>query len=130
MAKQVVKEATLRCSFGSATSSLNVVRKGSRTVAENKLAANIMDYVPIVNIRSFGMCKSLTNPTVASATAAAAGVLTPMPCVPVIPAPWTPGSPSVLIDNFPALNNTSKCLCSWAGVIEITNPGQQSVSIP
>lgn len=49
------------------------------------------------------LCQSLANPTVATATAAALGVLTPMPCMPVIPTPWLPGSSTVLIHNFPAL---------------------------
>jgi hypothetical protein len=69
------------------------------------------------------MCSSLANPTVAAATAAALGVLTPMPCVPVTPAPWVPGSPTVMIGGVPALNSTCKCMCTWAGVIQITVPG-------
>jgi uncharacterized Zn-binding protein involved in type VI secretion len=76
------------------------------------------------------MCTSLANPAVASATAAALGVLTPMPCVPVIPAPWVTGSPTVLINNYPALNNTSTCMCTWAGVISVVYPGQVTVLIP
>ncbi|NEZ55300.1 DUF4280 domain-containing protein, partial [Adonisia turfae] len=99
-------------------------------MASGPLAATIMDYAPIVNIPPFGMCTSLANPTVASATAAALGVLTPMPCLPVIPAPWVPGSPTVNINNFPALNNSSKCMCTWGGVITIMNPGQFTVQVP
>ena len=38
----------------------------------------------------------------AAATAAALGVLTPMPCIPVTAAPWMPGVPQVLIGNMPA----------------------------
>jgi hypothetical protein len=61
---------------------------------------------------------------VIAATAAALGVLTPMPCIPATTAPWTPGNPTVLIGNMPALNNGSKCLCTWAGIISILVPGQ------
>lgn len=122
--------ATLQCSFGVAPSSLMVIPKGPPTMAGGPLAASIMDFAPMVNILPFGMCTSLANPTVAAATAAALGVLTPMPCVPVTVAPWAPGSPTVLLGTFPALNNSSKCMCAWAGVISILNPGQFTVQIP
>ena len=72
----------LQCSFGMAPSVLAVVVP--EVLTETKPAANITDNVPMVNILPFGMCQSLANPTVAAATAAALGVLTPMPCVPVI----------------------------------------------
>ncbi len=121
MAQKVCMGAMLQCSFGMAPSTLVVV--DPRVATEVKPAANIMDNVPMVNIMPFGMCQSLANPTVAAATTAALGVLTPMPCVPVIPAPWAPGSPTVLLRGMPALNNTSKCMCAWAGVIQITDPG-------
>lgn len=128
MALQVCAGATLMCSFGMTPSSLVVLP--INRVFTGTPAANIMDNKPLVNILPFGMCTSLANPTVASATAAAMGVLTPMPCVPVIPAPWIPGSPTVLIGNIPALNNTSKLMCMWAGVIQVINPGQVTVQIP
>lgn len=130
MAQQVVMGAALQCSFGAAPSSLIVIPKGPPDLTGGPAAATIMDYAPIANIPPFGVCSSLANPTVASATAAALGVLTPMPCIPVIPAPWTPGSPTVLINNFPALNSTSKCFCTWGGVIQITYPGQVTTQIP
>ena len=130
MAQQVVMGATLQCSFGAAPSSLIAIPKGPPVIIEGKQAATIMDYASLVNIPSFGVCSSLANPTVAAATTAALGVLTPMPCLPVIPAPWTPGSPTVLIYNFPVLNNNSKCFCTWGGVIQITYCGQQTVSVP
>ena len=118
----------MQCSFGAAPSSL-VVLPANKTLTVTP-DANIMDNKPMVNILPFGMCSSLANPTVASATAAALGVLTPMPCIPVIPAPWAPGSPTVLIANMPALNNSSKLMCAYGGVIQITNPGQSTVMIP
>jgi len=92
--------------------------------------ATIMDNKPIVNIPTFGVCMSLANPTVAAATAAALGVLTPMPCIPVTAAPWAPGSPTVMIANNPALNNSSTCMCNWAGVITISVPGQFTAMVP
>jgi hypothetical protein len=92
--------------------------------------ANIMDHTPMVNILPFGMCSSPSNPTVAAATAAALGVLTPMPCVPVTPAPWMPGAPTVLIASMPALDSNSKLMCAWGGVIQILNPGQTTVMLP
>lgn len=84
----------------------------------------------MVNVVPFGMCRSPLNPTVAAATAAAAGVLTPMPCIPVIPAPWVPGAPTVLVGGKPALDNRSKLMCAYAGVISITNPGVMNVQVP
>ena len=128
MAQLVCSGAMMMCSFGMAPSSL-VVLPQNKTMGGGPPAANIMDNKPIANIPPFGMCMSIANPTVASATAAAMGVLTPMPCMPVIPAPWVPGSPTVLIGNMPALNNTSKCMCMWGGVISITFPGQVTVNV-
>jgi hypothetical protein len=129
MGQLVVAGAMLTCTFGLAPGTLTVLpAKG--VMAGGPPAATIMDNAPIVNIAPFGMCNSLANPTVASATAAAMGVLTPMPCIPVVPAPWAPGSPTVTIGNIPALNATSKCMCTWGGVISITMPGQVTVSVP
>jgi hypothetical protein len=129
MPNQVAMGASTMCTMGLAPGTLMVLPL-NRTLADNKPAANIMDNKPMVNIMPFGMCKSPANPTVAAATAAALGVLTPMPCIPMTPAPWTPGSPTVLIGNMPALNNTSKCMCAWGGTISITNPGATTVMIP
>lgn len=120
--------AMMQCSFGAAPSSL-VVLPANRTLTGTP-AANIMDNKPIANIPPFGMCMSMANPMVASATAAALGVLTPMPCIPVTTAPWIAGAPTVLIGNMPALNNSSKLMCNWGGVIQISVPGQFTVMIP
>ena len=93
--------------------------------------ANIMDHKPNVDIAPFGMCQSLSNPQVASATSAAQGVLTPMPCVPMTQSPWAPGSPTMMVGNQPALrNNNCKCNCMWGGVITISNPGTRSAQVP
>ena len=129
MSMQVVNGAQLQCTFGAAPSNL-VVLPINRELVANQPAANIMDHVPMVNIMPFGVCASLANPTTASATSAAMGVLTPTPCIPVVPTPWAPGSPTVLIANQPALNNPAKCMCTYLGVISILMPGQTTTQIP
>ena len=129
MPMHVCNGATLMCSFGVAPSVLTVLPI-NRTLTSNMPAANIMDHIPMVNIMPFGMCITPSNPAVAAATAAAMGVLTPMPCVPVTPAPWVIGSPTVLLGNMPALNNTSTLMCTWGGVITVVQPGQFTEMIP
>jgi hypothetical protein len=83
-----------------------------------------MDFAPMANIASFGMCMSPANPQVAAATAAALGVLTPQPCIPAVVSPWTPGSPVLTVNGQPALDSTCMNTCMWAGMISITFPGQ------
>lgn len=115
--------AILQCAFGMAPTPLNVLPV-NRTILNNLPMANIMDNKPFVNIMPFGMCNSIANPTVAAATAAALGVLTPMPCIPTTVAPWMPGSPTVIVGNAPALTAQSQLMCAWGGVIQISFPGQ------
>jgi len=129
MAMQVCMGATMMCSFGAAPSSL-VVLPINRTFTNEVPDANIMDHIPMVNIMPFGMCTTVSNPEVAAATAAALGVLTPMPCIPVTPAPWVPGAPTVLLGNEPTLDNSSKLMCTWGGVITFETPGEFTVEVP
>ena len=126
---QVVNTAQLMCSMGMAPGTLMVLPL-NRVLSGNQPAANIMDHIPILNIMPFGMCRSPANPMVAAATAAALGVLTPMPCIPMTMSPWMPGAATVLLGNMPALDNTCKLMCLWAGTIQVTNPGQVTHMIP
>jgi hypothetical protein len=128
MGQLVCTGALLQCSFGVAPSALSVLP--ANKVLTMTPSANIMDSKPMVNIMPFGMCNSPANPMVAAATAAALGVLTPMPCIPVTAAPWVVGAPTVLIGNMPALNNSSKLMCNWGGVIQINMAGQMTTMIP
>ncbi|MCR2802452.1 DUF4280 domain-containing protein [Paenibacillus soyae] len=128
MGQLVCGGATMQCSFGVAPSTLNVLPANG--VVTSLPIANIMDNKPLVNILPFGMCNSMANPVVAAATAAKLGVFTPQPCVPAVAAPWAPGSPTVLVANMPALNNSSKCMCNWGGVISIVYPGQVTIQVP
>ncbi len=126
---QVTTGAMLQCSFGAAPSTLQVLPV-NRVMAGGVPAGTIQDHIPIANIPPFGMCSSIANPTVASATTAALGVLTPMPCVPATSAPWMPGATTVMLGGMPALDNSCKLMCLWAGVIQIVSPGQATVLIP
>lgn len=128
MPQQVCTTALLQCTFGLAPSVLNATPKQVTTT--NLAAATIMDNKPMANIPPFGMCNSVANPAVASATAAALGVLTPMPCTPLFPAPWVPGVPTVLIQHVPALDNTCKLMCAYLGVVSVNFPGQVTHQIP
>lgn len=118
MNQQVVLGALLSCSFGAAPARLNVLPLG-RVKAEGQPAANILDHQPLVNIPPFGLCRSPANPQVAAATAAAMGVLTPMPCAPATVTPWQPGAARTRIAKLPALDNGCTCQCNWGGQIRV-----------
>ncbi len=115
-----VQTAMMMCSFGVAPATLSPI--SPTVLIEGKPAATIMDSAPMANIPPFGMCTSLANPQVAAATAAALGVLTPMPCIPVT-TPWVNGATKTMIAGKPALTLGAQCQCSFGGVIQILNPG-------
>ena len=117
----------MACSMGTAPSVFNATPKIA--TAGGKPAGTIQDFVPFMNIAPFGMCQSPANPVVASATAAASGVLTPMPCVPATVSPWTPGASTVQVAGSPALGATSTLNCLWNGVITVSDPGQTAVQV-
>lgn len=130
MSLAVVGESSLiHCSFGITPTPLIVLP--DRTVtAEVMLMANITDFIPIVNIATFGECISLLNPEVLAATIAAMGVLMPMPCVPVTVDPWISGALTVTVMGAPALDQTAMVMCLWAGIIEVVEPGNFTVQVP
>ena len=121
----VVSGASLMCTMGMSPGQLMVTSQLT-VLMDGKPAATIQDAAPITNVGPCGMCTSLMNPTVASATAAALGVLTPMPCVPAPMGIWT-CSPGPLFGGIPALVNDGKLMCSYGGAISITMPGQATI---
>jgi hypothetical protein len=125
MSSVVTGTALLKCSFGSAPSSLTVLPVKRPLVLAP--VGTILDSKPIANLTPFGTCSSLANPLVAAATAAALGVLTPMPCVPVTPLPWLPLKPTVLVGGCPVLTSGSMTACLYGGLIQISLPGQMKV---
>lgn len=121
MPKLVVHGASLKCSEGTSPGKLSIVPVDMAS-AGDAMTATVADCVPFVNIPTFGMCKTQANPQVAAATSAAQGALTPMPCVPVITGPWSPGSDVVTVGTQKALTKGSTCSCAWTGTIEVTDP--------
>jgi hypothetical protein len=119
---QVCTGAVLECTFGVAPASFTA---SGEDVSATTPAGVITD-VEKENIPTFGMCVSLANPEVAAATTAALGVLTPMPCVPVL-TPWVPGSLRVRVNGISALDDASECMCVYGGAITVTDPGQVEV---
>ena len=123
----VVCGACLKCSFGAAPSVLCTLPKTSAFVSGLPIAT-ISDSIPLLNIKPFGMCTTMTNPAVAVATAAAFGTLTPMPCMPVISSPWIASTPKIISGMMPVLHQGDTCMCAYGGVISITSPGQFTVT--
>jgi hypothetical protein len=131
MPKQVCTSAVMKCMFGAAPS--NFIASQLTVLTSNQGAGVITDIVPGKNIPPFGMCNSPANPAFISATAAAMGTPTPVPCTYVPAGPWVPGVPNVLIGNIPAIDNNCKLGCALGGgapVISITMPGQTTHDIP
>ncbi len=118
--------ANLMCSFGTAPAPIKVTSQ-QMVLTEGKPAATIQDCAPMSNVGPFAMCTTLSNPAVASATAAALGVLTPQPCTPVPAGTWIPTKPTVLVGGKPCLTQDCKMMCSYGGNISVTLPGQTTV---
>jgi hypothetical protein len=121
----VANGAELRCDHGTAPCRLVVTPRGH--ASDQQQVAHVDDHAPVLNIASFGLCTSMANPAVASATAASFGVMTPQPCMPVTTRPWEGGS-QFLVENVgkrevPALMSTSTCACDWFGRISVISPG-------
>jgi Domain of unknown function (DUF4280) len=122
----VANGAQIMCDMGTTASPLTVV-PGPPHVATSPvpavLLATVSDFIPMTNIKTFGMCNSPANPAVAAATAAKSGVFTPAPCVPATADPWSPPEP-VAISGIPAFSEDATCQCAWGGTIEVLDPGQ------
>ena len=124
-----VTGAQCMCTFGTTPCNLQVTSQ-TTCLTEGKMIATIKDMQPNVNLMPFGMCTSLANPAVASATAAALGVLTPQPCTMVPAGTWTPTAPKVMACGAPCLTNEATLMCGLgAGTIKIIVPGQTKVLV-
>jgi hypothetical protein len=112
--------AMLQCTMGAAPSAFTAQGlPGVPQTLGSLPAATITEFVPMMNIMPFGVCQSPANPMVAAATAAAMGVLTPMPCIPNVVAPWAPPSQVATVNNIPLATAQSTCNCAWGGTISV-----------
>ena len=119
----VCSGAMMRCTMGTNLAKLTVLP--TRTVfLAGQPQANISDHKSMVNLAPFGLCRSLGFPATASATAAAHGHLTPMPCMHNTPSPWFVGKTDYFIKDQPALLKSYKCQCMWGGTISFVTDGQ------
>lgn len=113
----------MKCTMGTSPAKLTVLP--TRTVyLTGQPQANISDHKTMVNLAPFGLCRSLGFPATASATAAAMGTLTPMPCMHNTPMPWMGGKMDYLVKGQPALLKSCKCQCMWGGTISLVTDGQ------
>lgn len=125
----VCSGATMRCTMGTSQAKLTVLPV--RTVyLTGQPMANISDHLTMINLAPFGRCRSMGFPATASATAAAHGKLTPMPCMHNTPFPWMSGKMDYTVKGDPALLKTSTCSCMWGGTISIISDGQTDQGAP
>lgn len=110
MSKYVIKSgAKLKCIYGSIESELRVPKDNGAIIKEGNEAV-ITDFIPEVNIQSFGVCSCpLTGET---------------PCIPVTIMPWIQGKTDYLIGEIPALMDDSILPCLKGGIISIKKHGQ------
>ncbi len=127
MSNCVCSGARLSCPFASSLGQLIVYEP--RVMGNNAPLANIMDNKPFSNIQPFGMCSSMANPTVAAATTAALGVLTPMPCVPMLTGLWMSGNTGVLVRGYPVLTDKDVHMCMYGGIIKIEKSNCTNITV-
>jgi hypothetical protein len=120
--------AILACDKGTQPSPLGVIAVDPQVRAVTKLAAEITDWKPALNIRPFGMCSSMGNPAVQAATEQNKGVLTPQPCTPNVTSEWS-GATIVTIRKKPAIFVGSSTSCKFGGSIEIKDAVQKIVTV-
>lgn len=118
--------AILECQFGSMPAAFNALPL-SKVVIGGQPIGVLSDMVPLANIPPFGMCNSVTNPAVISATAAAMGTPTPAPCMPVPAGSWQDVPENVLAGGKSVVTNGSYLMCAWAGKISVKFAGQIGV---
>lgn len=128
MKNLVCSGAGLQCSFGQFPAVLTILPVTKVTIG-GRPVATVGDTIPLLNIASFGMCSCTANPAVAAATAAAGGVPTSAPCLPVPAGAWTDPAQKVKVNKKAPLTQNSKLQCAWGGEITVKFAGQSGVNV-
>jgi uncharacterized protein DUF4280 len=118
----VVTGAILECAMGTSPSVMMVLPT-AKVMVEGRPVARVTDNIPFLNLLPFGMCQSLANPMVIAATAAALGVLTPMPCLPMPVGPWNSPVAKTVAGGQALLGSGGTCTCAFGGSISIKFAG-------
>lgn len=120
MQKLVTNGDLCTCSNGNVPCPLLVIDPLRKMKSGGKSVALATD-TSIANISTFGMCNNINNPAVAAATAAAQGVLTPAPCVPVAAGNWCGTVNKTTINGISVVGEKSTLNCTYGGCIKIQN---------
>lgn len=112
----IIQGTLLKCSFGNAPVPIMVLP--DKKVNSMLPVAVKSDHIPFLNILPFGMCSNPANPMVIAATAAAMGVLTPVPCIPCTVQDWTGACGKVKIKGKEVINMDSRLQCLYGGSIQ------------
>jgi hypothetical protein len=118
--------AKLKCSFGSGPKDMVVLPIGMAMNAKTKPIGMQLDFVPMLNIPAFGNCNSPANP-MNWKMAGPVPVFVPSSCIPIPVMPWSPAGKKLKIGGNPALLESSKTMCAWAGSITVDKPGLTNV---
>lgn len=109
MSKYMVRDgAVLRCSAGSCVGCLKATQMNGVDLKKGNEAV-ITDFLPEINIPSFGICESPSGGG---------------PCIPVTILPWVQGKEDYLVGKIPALMDDSILPCLRGGIITVERNGQ------
>lgn len=114
--------AKLKCSFGAGPKDMVVLPIARTMNATSKAIAAQMDFIPMLNVPAFGQCKSPANP-MNWKMAGPVPVFVPSSCIPIPVAPWAPTAKKLKVGGMPAMLQSSKITCVWAGSISVDKPG-------
>jgi hypothetical protein len=122
----VVSGFKLKCNFGSMDATVNIPAAGVGCSGKEYVKTPA-DVIPFMSVNC-GMCKSMMNPQVAAATAAAMGTLVQQPCMkPVLALPI--GAQKTEAYGMPVATKMTPMICPFGGKLEMTDPGQKDITV-